>query len=130
MYASLLTRGIARSRPLGHMRCLASKPHPPTSSLSKQPPNSTSTPPSPILSLDFQPAAVETESQRTGAKSSKDSLSSIERRRRYLGRMALGVFVMAFGAQVMYMGREWEEHELKSKKLVCIAPTIITGDAL
>jgi import inner membrane translocase subunit TIM50 len=66
--------------------------------------------------LDFQ-AEAETESKRTGAKSSKDSLSSIERRRRYLGRIALGVFVIAFGAQVTYMGREWEEHELKDKRL-------------
>lgn len=60
------------------------------------------------------------DTQRTGAKSSKDSLSSIERRRRYLGRVALGAFAIAFGVQVFYMGREWEEDELRSKKLVCL----------
>lgn len=117
------------------MRYMASKsqppnpPPPPSTSNLKQPPNSTSTTSSPVLSLDFQ-AEAETESKRTGAKSSKDSLSSIERRRRYLGRIALGVFAIAFGAQVTYMGREWEEHELKSKRLVCILNNNNTGDTL
>ena len=31
----------------------------------------------------------------------------------------MGVFALAFGTQVFYMGREWEENELKSKKMVC-----------
>lgn len=30
----------------------------------------------------------------------------------------MGVFALAFGTQVFYMGREWEENELKSKKMV------------
>lgn len=30
----------------------------------------------------------------------------------------MGAFALAFGAQAFYMGREWEEDELKSKKLV------------
>lgn len=79
----------------------------------------------PTLSLDIQPTEPVTDTQRTGAKSSKDSLSSIERRRRYLGRMALGAFALAFGAQVFYMGREWDENELKSKKLVQFSARLI-----
>ncbi|KII95425.1 hypothetical protein PLICRDRAFT_25908 [Plicaturopsis crispa FD-325 SS-3] len=74
--------------------------------------------PSPTsLSLDFLPGAPESDGGRTGARSSKDSLSSIERRRRYMGRVALGVFALGLGAQTVYMGRDWEEDELKERKL-------------
>ncbi|KAI5116777.1 hypothetical protein M0805_008732 [Coniferiporia weirii] len=71
------------------------------------------------LSLDFSPVA-ETEgepSQRTGARSSKDSLSSIERRRRFLGRATLAAFGLGLFSGVVYLGRDWEADELKAKKL-------------
>lgn len=36
-----------------------------------------------------------------------------------MGRVALGLLVLAAGVQATYMGREWEEQELKEKKMVC-----------
>lgn len=89
-------------------------PSPSDTEITAQPPL-----PSPTsLSLDFLPSETDSGGGRTGAKSSKDSLSSIEKRRKYLGRMAL--VVMGFGmiAQAAYLGREWEAEELKEKKLV------------
>ncbi|KAG9308604.1 hypothetical protein JVU11DRAFT_11711 [Chiua virens] len=84
------------------------------------PPPATSTTRSSLPSLDIDPAkrldqAERTE--RTGAKSSKDSLSSIERRRRFLARTSLGILAIAVGVQVLYLGREWEADELASKKV-------------
>ncbi|KIK07744.1 hypothetical protein K443DRAFT_673009 [Laccaria amethystina LaAM-08-1] len=55
--------------------------------------------------------------QRTGAKSSKGSLSSSERKRRFMGRVSLAVLALGFGLNAVYMGREWEEDELKAKKM-------------
>jgi mitochondrial import inner membrane translocase subunit TIM50 len=124
MFGVIATR-IAARRAMGHsIRYLSTPssgtqdPHPPP-----PPPTAPLAPPSrpgpSSLSLDFSAAEnAEADTQRTGAKSSKGSLSSSERRRRVLGRVALGVFVMALGAQSMWMGREWDEHELKEKKLV------------
>ncbi|KAJ6591746.1 HAD-like domain-containing protein [Mycena vulgaris] len=66
-----------------------------------------------LPSLDFSPESEHT----TGAKSSKDSLSSVEQRRRTMGRVSLAVLVLGFGINVLYMGREWDESELKPKKL-------------
>lgn len=132
MYA-VLTRGAYRSRAFGQpIRSLASQAPPPKPPSAPKPPlpNKPSTSSGSILNLDFQPGEQEAESQRTGAKSSKDSLSSIERRRRYLGRIALGAFALAFGVQVTMMGREWEEHELKAKKMVCSFTFLKSKDAL
>jgi import inner membrane translocase subunit TIM50 len=67
-----------------------------------------------LPSLDFSPEPEQT----TGAKSSKDSLSSVEQKRRRIGRISLAVLVLGFGINVAYMGREWDEFELKAKKLV------------
>ncbi|KAL5483075.1 TIM50_2 [Sanghuangporus weigelae] len=125
-------------------RCLATKPPsppppPPPSSQrdsggngpgnADKPPNETSglegapsepVPPSTTsLSLDFAPSE-ETESERmqhTGARSSKDSLSSIERRRRFLSRATLVAFGFGAIAYTVYLGRDWEPEELKAKKL-------------
>ncbi|KAH8110508.1 HAD-like protein [Phellopilus nigrolimitatus] len=77
-------------------------------------------PPSPAsLSLDFSPVAEPEDepSQRTGARSSKDSLSSIEQRRRFLVRTTLAACGLGVVAGVFLLGREWEEDELKAKKL-------------
>ncbi|KAJ7180504.1 HAD-like domain-containing protein [Mycena filopes] len=70
-------------------------------------------PKSNVPSLDFSPEIE----QPTGAKSSKDSLSSVEKRRKRIGRVSLAVLVLGFGINAMYMGREWDEAELKAKKL-------------
>ena len=85
------------------------------------------TPPNPsTLSLDFSPAEGQHDSsqsgasgqQRTGAKSSKDSLSSIERKRRNMTRTTLVMWGLGMIAGAVYMGREWEEGELKQMKVV------------
>lgn len=81
------------------------------------------TPPSPAsLSLDFAPNAEQEEepAQRTGARSSKDSLSSIERRRKAMGRATLATFAVGLLAGTAYLGREWTEEDLKNKKMVNI----------
>ncbi|KZP20073.1 HAD-like protein [Athelia psychrophila] len=132
---SVLTRGALRQGALGPslaVRTLASKsgrsssnnpakppPSPKPTAPADAPSTSTSTPvtvpaSTPVLSLDFMPG--EEPEQKTGAKSSKGSLSSIERRRRNLGRVAFGMFIIAGGVQAVYMTREWEAEELKEKK--------------
>lgn len=84
-------------------------------------PNSSGTPlptPPTTLSLDFAPPEPGTERERTGAKSSKDSLSSIERRRRQLGRVSFGLFAIGLLSGSVYLGREWSEDELVERKSV------------
>lgn len=71
-----------------------------------------------VPTLDFSPPEFQKESQTTGAKSSKGSLSSSERKRRFMGRVSLVLLALAFTGQTVYLGREWEEDELKAKKLV------------
>lgn len=83
-------------------------------------------PPSPAsLSLDFSPLAEQEDQheqpQRTGAKSSKDSLSSIERKRRAMSRATLALMGLGAIAGVFYIGREWEDDELREKRLVSLA---------
>lgn len=56
--------------------------------------------------------------ERTGARSSKGSLSSLERKRRLLGRATLAVLGIALGAGAVSLGNEWEPEELRAKKLV------------
>jgi hypothetical protein len=70
------------------------------------------------LSLDFAPPEPGTERERTGAKSSKDSLSSIERRRRQLGRVSFGLFALGLVGGGIYLGREWTEDELVLRRAV------------
>ncbi|KAG8220555.1 hypothetical protein J3R82DRAFT_3288 [Butyriboletus roseoflavus] len=103
------------------VRYLASKVPPKAPSPAQPPPPPAASTTSALPSLDFDPAQrpEQTErTERTGAKSSKDSLSSIERRRRYLGRVSLGVLAIALGVQVLYLGRDWEADELANKKIV------------
>ncbi|KAH9485806.1 Mitochondrial import inner membrane translocase subunit TIM50 [Psilocybe cubensis] len=69
-----------------------------------------------VPTLDFSPPGTEQEYQRTGARSSKGSLSSSERKRRFASRVSLGLLALAFGAGAVYMGREWEPEELAAKK--------------
>lgn len=72
------------------------------------------------LSLDFSPAEEGGQAERdtTGARSSEGSLSSIERRRRFMSRATLAAMGLGLVATAVYLGREWDEDELKSKKLV------------
>lgn len=107
---SVIVRSAAQRRALPALRRFSAPP--PSPPQNPTPPPSTSLP-----SLDFQPAEPEPEkTQRTGAKSSKGSLSSIERKRRFLGRLSLGVLAVALGVQVVYLGRDWETDELKGRK--------------
>lgn len=87
-----------------------------TSPASSQPPPSSS---SSLPSLDFVPSFEEEQTQRTGAKSSKGSLSSIERKRRFLGRVSLAVLLLGAGVQTWFLGREWDDGELRERRLVC-----------
>ena len=86
-------------------------------------------PPSPTsLSLDFSPVSEQDEeaTRRTGARSSKDSLSSIERRRKAMGRATFAALGIGLLAGTVYLGREWTEDELKDKKMV-VMPEITSG---
>ncbi|KAI0363989.1 NIF-domain-containing protein [Pilatotrama ljubarskyi] len=122
---STAARGVAYRS----VRCLASKPPPPP----KKPTNPPPPPPPPasedpaeapkpipssqvVPSLDFDPSAEDTRKERTGAKSSKDSLSSIERRRRFLGRLSLALLVVGAGVATWQMGQPLDEEELKARK--------------
>jgi import inner membrane translocase subunit TIM50 len=67
--------------------------------------------------LDFSPPETEKEFQRTGARSSKGSLSSSEKRRRLISRVTLALLAVGFGAHTVYMGREWGDDELQAMKM-------------
>ncbi|RXW25692.1 hypothetical protein EST38_g162 [Candolleomyces aberdarensis] len=68
-------------------------------------------------SLDFMPSAPQEEPKRTGAVSSKGTLSSGEKRRKVMSRVMMAILGGAFAAHTVYLGREWEEEELKAKRL-------------
>jgi hypothetical protein len=89
-----------------------------TQDVSESNPSATPSPTPTTLSLDFAPPEPGAERERTGAKSSKDSLSSIERRRRQLGRVSFGLFALGLLGGGVYLGREWTEEELVSRKSV------------
>ncbi|KAF8161565.1 HAD-like domain-containing protein [Crassisporium funariophilum] len=80
-------------------------------------PEEAATPLSSVPTLDFSPPEPSEGPQRTGAQSSKEFVSSNERRRGLMRRVALAMLVSAFAANTVYMGREWEEEELKAKKM-------------
>lgn len=118
---SVVLRGAVRTNAFAprSVRYLASQVPPKTTTPEQPPPPPPTT--STLPSLDFDPAERLEHAERTGrtgAKSSKDSLSSIERRRRYLGRVSLGILAIALGVQVLYLGRDWETDELENKKIV------------
>ena len=117
---SVVLRGAVRTHAFAprSARYLASKVPPKAASFRDPPPPAPTATTSSLPSLDFDPAErsphAET-TERTGAKSSKDSLSSIERRKRYLARLSLGILAIALGVQVLYLGRDWEADELPNK---------------
>ncbi|OSC98463.1 NIF-domain-containing protein [Trametes coccinea BRFM310] len=108
------------SKPPPPPRNAANPPPPPPPPASENPAEAEAPKPLPssqiVPSLDFDPSAEDTKRERTGAKSSKDSLSSIERRRRFMGRIALAMLVAGAGLATWEMGRPWDEEELKAKK--------------
>lgn len=90
-------------------------------------------PPATLLpSLDFHAAIPEpSPSDRpTGARSSKESLSTIERRRRFLGRVGLTILGVGLVGAGVYMGREWDEDEdVPQVCLVCLLDNTTNGRA-
>jgi hypothetical protein len=68
------------------------------------------------------PSIQEEEPKRTGAVSSKGTLSSGEKRRKVMSRVMMAILGGAFAAHTVYLGREWEEDELKEKRLVSAIP--------
>ena len=84
-------------------------PPPPPSPRTEPTPTHTLPAPLPSLpTLDFgsdEPAAR----MRTGAKSAKDSLSSIERRRQRLGWVSSGLLITGLVGGYIYLGREPDE---------------------
>ncbi|KAG6909186.1 hypothetical protein DXG01_001700 [Tephrocybe rancida] len=114
--ASLKARGAATSPPPPTPPPVQPKP------TASEEPSAPAEPAAPLTSgnlpsLDFSPPDPAEQQQRTGARSSKGSLSSAERQRRYVGRVALAMLAVAFAANTVHMGREWEEDELSAKKL-------------
>ncbi|KAG5644307.1 hypothetical protein DXG03_008725 [Asterophora parasitica] len=109
---SLLKDGVASPPP---------PPEPkPAASGSQEPPVEPPAAPLPsgsVPSLDFSPPDPAEQQQRTGARSSRGTLSSAEKKRRNMGRLTLAILTVAFGVNTIHMGREWEEEELAAKKL-------------
>ncbi|KAK1225047.1 mitochondrial inner membrane protein required for protein import [Marasmius sp. AFHP31] len=124
-------RAVARSA-----RCMSSVP--PRNSTPSSSSSSSSTPPpnepsenteqqlpaeepiaekSGVPSLDFNPADAYEQQGRTGARSSKDTLSSAEQQRRNMSRVMGALFLAGLGVSAVHMGREWTEEELKAKKM-------------
>lgn len=139
-----VTRAPARRALLAHpahSRSLASK---------KSNPATPSTPPTPeptpttevaapapqaagLPTLDFSPSDephAGADGGRTGAKSSKDSLSSIEQRRQYLSRISFGLMAVALGLYTVTLGSEWTEEELKEKRMVCLINVYIVWNLM
>ena len=124
---AVISRPVAR-RSLGYAaRCMATKPPSKRPTPKKEQPVQEEAPaaedppavvPAPLPSLDILPADEDIDGQRTGAKSSKDSLSSAEMQRRRMGRVSAVLLAMLLGGQVAYMTREWSPEDLAAKKMV------------
>ncbi|KAH6897955.1 import inner membrane translocase subunit tim-50 [Coprinopsis sp. MPI-PUGE-AT-0042] len=133
MFGLLARSGpIARRSAVRGARCLsqAPPPKPPQGDSANAQPTapetgaSGSSAPEPILdttkapSLDFMPSdALPEPEQKTGARSSRDTTLSTEKTRKAYGRAMLGLMAGAFAGYAVYLGREWDEEELKAKKL-------------
>lgn len=100
---TLATRAYSQKSPLSDT---PPPPRPPHTEPTPSP-----TPPAPlpsVVTLDFgtdEPVAR----MRTGAKRAKDSLSSIERRRRNVGWVTSGLLVTGLVGGYFYLGREPDE---------------------
>lgn len=143
---AVVARGVPRRAVAHSVRCMAKKssplskaastsaPPPPPPPASKPPPaqpksTAPDVPPAPVESakpfaagglpsLDFSPPEPSEKQQTTGARSSKGSLSSAERQRRFVGRVVLAMLTAGLVVNTIHMGREWDEEELKMKKMV------------
>lgn len=143
MNPALLVRASLRRNLAAHsVRSFASRPPPPPKTPKAAQPSQDAPPPadpvaeaqseqpartprlSELPSLDFAPGEGP-QYEKTGAKSSKDSLSSIERRRQFLGRVSTAVLLLGAGFATWHAGREWEEDELKHLHLVSMTCTIL-----
>ena len=71
-----------------------------------------------LSTLDFTAADDAPRSERTGARSARDSPSSIERKTRLMSRLMIGAAVLGLGMYATSLGGEWTEAELKEKKMV------------
>ncbi|KAG8874181.1 mitochondrial inner membrane protein required for protein import [Tulasnella sp. 331] len=69
-----------------------------------------------LPSLDFDPASSQLKGGRTGARSAKDSPSTIEAKKKRLGRVTMALVASGLVAGWVFMGREWEEGEKIPKK--------------
>ncbi|KAK2464401.1 hypothetical protein APHAL10511_003549 [Amanita phalloides] len=135
---AVLTRPVQRRVVYRATRCLSQHypppPPPPSSSGNnrdkKQPLEETSQQPtsvsgenehkinvSELPSLDFVPAEPSEEPKRTGARSAQDTLTTGEKQRRHAYKLILAMFGIGLGANVIYMGREWETEELERKRM-------------
>ncbi|KAG7091437.1 hypothetical protein E1B28_010473 [Marasmius oreades] len=131
---SVITRAAVGRAVTGSTRCMTSipprNPTPSSASSSTPAPDEPSgaseqqvpvqepvTRQSSVPSLDFSPTDPSEGQGRTGARSSKDTLSSADQQRRNFGRVTAVLFLLGLGLNTVYMGREWSEEELKAKKL-------------
>ena len=64
-----------------------------------------------LPTLDFTSASDMPAEGQTGAKSAKESLSTIERRRRLYGRLGIAALGLGLVGAWVYQGREWQEGE-------------------
>ncbi|ELU42187.1 NIF domain-containing protein [Rhizoctonia solani AG-1 IA] len=113
---SLIQRRLTYALPI---RQITTPPPPP-------PPNPTSTDeplkPKSLPSLDISPIEAppppntpsdKSSGERTGARSAKDSLSSIEKKRQTFARWTIAFGLAGIIGGAIYMGREWESEEEK-----------------
>ncbi|CAE6485884.1 unnamed protein product [Rhizoctonia solani] len=114
---SLLQRRLPYALPI---RQITTPPPPPP------PPNPTSTDeplkPKSLPSLDISPIEAppppntpsgKPSGERTGARSAKDSLSTIEKKRQAFARWTIALGLAGVIAGAVHMGREWESEEEK-----------------
>lgn len=105
-----------------HSRSFAKKSKPAAPSATPKPEPTPATevavPAAGLPTLDFSPSDEPKSGGRTGAKSSKDSLSSVEQRRQLLGRVSFGLLAAALGLYTVTLGGEWTEEELAEKRMV------------
>lgn len=73
-----------------------------------------------LSTLDFTAADETSRSERTGARSAKDSPSSIERKTRLMSNLMVGVAALGLGMYAVSLGGEWTEEELKEKKMASL----------
>jgi mitochondrial import inner membrane translocase subunit TIM50 len=75
-----------------------------------------------LSTLDFTAADEKPPSDRTGARSAKDSPSSIERKTRFMSSLMVGAAALGLGLYAVSLSGEWTEAELKEKRMV--GPTL------